>query len=139
MISDIDYLKITPKNLGLPKAYELIDGTGSKAKGSIFSDGIYMEGNGKEISAAGRKLRVTVKSDFGYQLSKLYVNGKAISKSVKVGRKVAIKARVTASKGANKTLIYSVSNKKYASVNSTVCALQLLIISEKWWADFPVE
>lgn len=152
VISDIDYLKITPKKLGLPKAYELIDGTGSKAKGSIsFPDGIYMEGNGKEISAAGRKVRVTVKPDSGYQLSKLYVNGKAISgtsftmpakdttvkaefvkKKVKVtgikitapskkiaaGKKAALSVKVTPAAADNKKVTWSVSNKRYASVNS---------------------
>ena len=41
---------------------------------------------------------------------------KASAKTVKPGKKVKLQATVTASKGANKTLAYSVSNKKYASV-----------------------
>lgn len=39
-------------------------------------------------------------------------------KSVKAGRKVTVRAKVTATKGANKKLKYTVSSKKYAFVNS---------------------
>lgn len=152
VINRINYLKITSKNLELPKAYELIDETASNAKGSIsFPDGIYMEGNGKEVCVSGKKVNVTVKPDSGYQLDKLYVNGKAVSgtsftmpakdttvkaefvkKKVKItgvkiiapskriaaGKKAALGVKVSPAAANNKKVIWSVSNKKYASVNS---------------------
>lgn len=40
------------------------------------------------------------------------------SKTVTAGKKVTVKAKITASKGANKKLAYSVRNKKYATVSS---------------------
>lgn len=150
VINDVNYLKITSKNLGLPKAYGLIDGTASNAKGSIsFSDGIDVDG--EKVCAAGKKVNITVKPDSGYQLGRLYVNGKAISgtsftmpakdttvkaefvkketkvtgvkitalsKKIAAGKKAALKATVSPSNASNKKVTWSVSNKRYASVNS---------------------
>ena len=39
-------------------------------------------------------------------------------KTLTAGKKAKITAKVTAESGANKTLVYSCSNKKYATVNS---------------------
>lgn len=67
---NINYLKITKDNLQLPVAYALVDGTASNAGGTISMP---------EFAVAGKKINVDIHCDDSYTLSKLYVNGTAIS------------------------------------------------------------
>lgn len=67
---NINYLKITKDNLNLPSAYALVNGTASNAGGDISMP---------EFAVAGKKVNVAVKCNDSYKLSKLYVNGTAIS------------------------------------------------------------
>lgn len=50
------------------------------------------------------------------KVKKISISGK---KSVKAGKSLSLKAKVTASKGANKKLKWTSSNKKYAAVSSS--------------------
>ncbi|MDE6433282.1 MAG: Ig-like domain-containing protein [Lachnospiraceae bacterium] len=86
--------KVTAKKTGAGKTVTITatakDGSGKKA---VFHIKIY--------KSAVKKIKLSAKS-----------------KSVKPGKKVTIKAKVSPSKGINKTLKWSSSNEKYATVNS---------------------
>lgn len=86
--------KVTAKKAGAGKTVTITatakDGSGKKA---VFHIKIY--------KSAVKKIKLSAKS-----------------KSVKPGKKVTIKAEVSPSKGINKTLKWSSSNVKYATVNS---------------------
>lgn len=61
------------------------------------------------------KASYTIKSMKGV-VKKIAISGK---KSVKAGRNLKLKAKVTASKGANKKIKWTSSNKKYATVSAS--------------------
>ena len=66
------------------------------------------DGSGKKASYKIKVMKGAVK--------KVKISGK---KSVKAGKTLKLKAKVTASKGANKKLIWTSSNPKYATVSSS--------------------
>lgn len=78
--------------------------------------------------SGGKKVKITAKAADGskvvgsYTITSVKNAVKKISisgaKSVKAGKSLKLKAKVTASKGANKKVIWTSSNKKYASVSS---------------------
>ncbi len=61
---------------------------------------------------SGKKATIVIKSMKGV-VKKIKLSG---AKTVKAGKSIKLKAKITASKGANKTLKWTSSNKKYAKV-----------------------
>ena len=80
-----------------------------KASGkSVTITATAKDGSGKKATYKIKVMKGAVK--------KVKISGK---KSVKAGKTLKLKAKVKASKGANKKLIWSSSNKKYATVSSS--------------------
>jgi VCBS repeat-containing protein len=91
-----------------------------------------VDANGKVKAlkaGAGKKVTITATAKDGSGKKAVYkiaIQKKAVkkiklsakSKSVKPGKKVTVKATVSPSKGINKTLVWTSSNEKYATVNS---------------------
>jgi uncharacterized protein YjdB len=91
-----------------------------------------VDANGKVKAlkaGAGKKVTITATAKDGSGKKAVYkiaIQKKAVkkitlsakSKSVKPGKKVTVSANISPSKGINKTLVWTSSNEKYATVNS---------------------